>query len=158
MDESTHPAAETITLFAPEASPTGTATAEQQGVEELAARLGLDRTRLSALHAVMAWAAFLRPSTDARERDRLRTYLDVMGYLPADRKVVANAERSRATIDAAVPGLLEGFARGELDPETFLEADTEQQLLPAPPGRAGLGVGGAGLTRSQLALLKSILR
>src|SRR5262249_46063465 len=147
MDESTHPAAETITLFAPEASPTGTATAEQQGVEELAARLGLDRTRLSALHAVMAWAAFLRPSTDARERDRLRTYLDVMGYLPADRKVVANAERSRATIDAAVPGLLEGFARGELDPETFLEA-----------GADGLPHRLAGLTRSQLGLLKSILR
>src|SRR5205807_3113933 len=40
-----------------------------------------------------------------------------------------------------------GFAAGELDPETFLDADQEQ-LAPRL----------AGLTRSQLALLKSILR
>ena len=38
-----------------------------------------------------------------------------MGYLPADRKIVANAERSRDAVDAAVPALLEGFARGDID-------------------------------------------
>ena len=67
----------------------------------------------------MAWAAYQRPSTDPDDREALRTYLDLMGYLPADRKIVASAERSRNTIDAALPGLLEGFADGELDPETF---------------------------------------
>src|SRR6516162_7676715 len=133
MDEHTHAAA-TVTLFAPEASPNGTVAAEQKHVEQLATHLGLGRDQLSALHAVMAWAVFLRPSTAQGDRERLRTYLDVMGYLPADRKIVANAERSRDTIDAALPGLLEGFARGGLDPETFLATDTEQQLLPSPLG------------------------
>src|SRR5919109_4804120 len=122
MDESTHPTPQTVSLFAPAASLNGTVAAEQRRVEELAAALGLGRAQLSALHAVMTWAVFLRPSTDPRDRERLRTYLDVMGYLPADRKIVASAERSRSTVDAAVPGLLEGFAHGELDPETFLDA------------------------------------
>src|SRR5436305_11567235 len=126
MDEHTHPATQTITLFAAEASANGTMTAEQQRVAQLATRLGLGGAQLSALHAVMTWAVFLRPSTDPRDREHLRTYLDVMGYLPADRKIVANAERSRDTIDAALPELLEGFARGEFDAETFVETDTEQ--------------------------------
>ena len=85
MDEHTHPAAEMVTLFPPPAAVAGTGAAEQH-VEQLAARLGLGRAQLSALHAVMAWAAFLRPSTAPRDREALRTYLDVMGYLPADRK------------------------------------------------------------------------
>src|SRR5438445_12343778 len=99
MDEHLQPVKETITLFAAEASASGTMTAEQQGVEQLAAQLGLGGAQLSALHAVMAWAVFLRPSTDPDDRERLRTYLDVMGYLPADRKIVASAERSRDAID-----------------------------------------------------------
>src|SRR5262249_28869958 len=147
MDEHTYPTTEAVTLFAPRASTNGTVAAEQQRVEQLAVGLGLGRPQLSALHAVMAWAVFLRPSTNPGDRARLRAYLDAMGYLPADRKIVASAERSRDTIDAAVPGLLEGFARGELDPETFLEADAEK-----------LAQRFAGLTWSQLELLKSILR
>src|SRR5262245_11025898 len=125
MDNHLHSATTTLTLFASEASANGKLTAAQRRIEELAARLGLDRARLSALHAVMTWAAFLRPSTDPRDRERLRTYLDQKGYLPADRKIVASAERSRDAIEAALPGLLEGFASGELVPETFLEAGTE---------------------------------
>jgi AAA domain (Cdc48 subfamily) len=144
MHEHTHPATETVTLFS---STDGTVTAEQQCIEQFAARLGLGSAQLSALHAVMAWAVFLRPSTDPGERERLRTYLDVMGFLPDDRKIVASAERSRDSIDEAVPGLLAGFAGGELDPESFLEADAEELS-----GRV------AGLTRSQIDLLKSILR
>jgi MoxR-like ATPase len=144
MDEHTRPA--TATLFAPETSANGAAT-ERQRIEQLATRLGLDRDRLSALHAVMAWATFLRPSTEPADRESLRGYLDAMGYLPADRKVVASAERSRGAIDATLPALLEGFARGEYHPETFLDLDTQQ-----PPHRL------AGLTKSQLDLLKSILR
>jgi MoxR-like ATPase len=147
MHEPTRPTTETITLFAPLASANGTVTTEQQRVEQLAARLGLGRAQLSALHAVMTWAVFLRPSTDPRDRDRVRTYLDVMGYLPADRKIVAGAERSRDSVDAVLPGLLEGFARGELDPETFPDAGAG-----CPSPRL------AGLTRSQLELLRSILR
>src|SRR5262249_42766215 len=115
MDEHTHPAAATVTLFALEASANGTLTAEQQRIEQLAVRLGLGRPQLSALHAVTAWAVLLRPSTDPGDRERLRAHLDVMGYLPADRKILASAERSRDAVDAAVPGLLEDFARGELD-------------------------------------------
>src|SRR5262249_26225604 len=61
--------------------------------------------------------------------------------------IVANAERSRATIEAAVPALLEGFARGDLDPEGFLQTEAEP-----------LSQRFAGLTRSQIELLKSILR
>jgi hypothetical protein len=147
MDEHTPPRTETVTLFAPEARPGGPVPAERQRVEELAARLGLDRAQLSALHGVMAWAVFLRPSTDPRVRESLRSYLDAMGYLPADRKVVANAERGRDAVESALPGLLEGFARGELDPETFLESDAER-----PPRLL------AGLSRSQIELLKAILR
>jgi hypothetical protein len=147
MEEYRHTAAETIALFATRDSANGTAATEQQRIEQLAARLGLGRARLSALRAVMTWAVFLRPSTEPQDRECLRNYLDVMGYLPADRKVVACAERSRDTIDRAVPTLLEGFARGDLDPETFLDAEAghRSQRL-------------AGLTRSQLELLKSILR
>jgi MoxR-like ATPase len=147
MDEHTNPVTEMVTLFASEAPANGTLPAEQQHVEQLAARLGLGRDQLSALHAVMTWAAFLRPTTDPLHREALRTYLDVMGYLPDDRKIVANAERSRGSIDAAVPGLLEGFAGGGLDPEKFLETDADQ-----------LSQRHAGLTWSQLELLKSILR
>jgi hypothetical protein len=144
MDEHVHPTG-TVTLYASEASPSDEAA--QQQVAEMAARLGLGGARLSALHAVAAWGAFLRPSTDPGDRARLRAYLDVMGYLPADRKVVANAERGRDGIDAALPALLEGFARGELDPETFAVARPEDL-----PGAL------AALTRSQLELLRSILR
>src|SRR5262245_42302457 len=140
MDERTHPT-ETVTLFAP---PHGALAAEQRRVEQLAARLGLGRTQLSAFHAVMSWATLLRPSTDARDREALRDYLDVMGYLPGDRKIVASAERSRAAVDAAVPALLEGLARGGPDPEAFLAAAAERSV--------------AGLTRSQIELLRSILR
>jgi MoxR-like ATPase len=122
-------------------------TASRQSIDHLARRLGLGRTQLSAVQAVMTWAAFLRSSTDPCDREDLRAYLDVMGYLPADRKVVAHAERSRHAVDNAVPVLLEGFARGDLDAETFLEADADE-----------LAQRFAGLTRSQVDLLKSILR
>src|ERR1700756_3730528 len=118
MDESTHPTTQTITLFAPAASMNGTA-AQQRHVEELAARLGLGRAQLSALHAVMTWAVFLRPSTDPRDRERLRSYLDVMGYLPADRKIVASAERSRDAVEEAVPQLLHEIVHCEFNPDTF---------------------------------------
>jgi MoxR-like ATPase len=147
MHEQPQPATESVNLFSPEASANSAVAARQRIVEEMAAGLGIDRARLSALHAVTAWTVFLKPSTEPADRERLRTWLDAMGYLPADRKVVAGAERSRGAVEAAAAGLLEDFARGELDPETFLEADTEDL-----PGRL------AGLTRSQVALLKSILR
>lgn len=41
MDTHTHPASETVTLFALETSANGTVTDEQQRVEQLAAQLGL---------------------------------------------------------------------------------------------------------------------
>jgi MoxR-like ATPase len=138
MDPHTHPTTAAIPLFAHAAPASGAVPAQEQRIEQLAARLGLGRAQLSALHAVMAWAAFLRPGTPPADRERLRTYLDVMGYLPADRKIVASAERSRHAIDAALPGLLEGLARAQ-DPETILQS-------------------GAGLTRSHVDLLKVILR
>ncbi len=138
---------ETVTLFASEASADGPAAAVRRQVEELARRLGLGGAQVSAVHAVMTWAAFLRPGTEQGDRERLRDYLDVMGYLPDDRQVVAHAERSRAAVDAAVPALLEGFARGADEPEAFLQADAAQ-----------LAQRFAGLTRSQLELLKSFLR
>jgi hypothetical protein len=147
MHDPTSPAAEVVTLFAADVPADGTATAERQRVEHLARRLGLGPARLSAVHAVMTWAAFLRPSTDRRDRESLRTYLDVMGYLPADRRVVANAERRRGAVEAAVPALREGFARGDLEAEGFLGTDSEL-----------LAQRFAGLTRSQIDLLKSILR
>src|SRR5579883_1228252 len=147
MHDPISPVIETVALFAAGASANGTAAAECQSVEHLANRLELDRAQLSAVQAVMTWAVFLRPSTDRGERECLRHYLDVMGYLPADRKIVANAERSRNGVDAAVPVLLEGFARGEFDAEAFLETDAEQ-----------LAHRFAGLSRSQFELLKSILR
>src|SRR5262249_38457656 len=140
MNDHPPPATETITLFAANGSANGTASAEPQGVEHLTSRLGLGRAQLSAVQAVMTWAVFLRPSTDKGDRENLRTYLDVMGYLPDDRKIVANAERSRNGVDAAVPELLEGFARGDLDPEAFLETDAE---------RLSQQFAGAQLTRSQ---------
>jgi hypothetical protein len=145
MDE--HTPAETATLFAPEVSANGSATAERHRVEQLVAELGLGPNQLSALRAVIAWAVFLRPSTDPHDRECLRNYLDAMGYLPSDRKIVASAERSRDIIDTVLPALLEGFARREFDPESFLEADTEDRPHPL-----------AVLTRSQVDLLKSILR
>src|SRR5215469_17046889 len=141
------PHEEAVTLFAADESANGTVTAERQRVEHLARRLGLDRTQLSAVHAVMTWAVFLRPATDSRQREQLRHYLDVMGYLPADRRIVANAERSSSVVDAAVPALLEGFARGDVEAEEFLDTDAEL-----------LAQRFAGLTRSQVELLKSILR
>ncbi len=110
-------------------------------VAALAEKLGVSGPRLSAVHAVMTWAVFLRDSTEKRDRENLRHFLDVMGFLPADRKVVANAERSRETIDEAVPKLLEGFASGSLDPDAF-------------PGSKRF----AGLTDSQVELLAAILR
>src|SRR3977135_878903 len=123
MHEHIQSTTETVTLFALEASATGTMTAEQRHIEQLAAGLGLSRPQLSALHAVMTWAAFLRPSTTSGDRERLRTYLDVMGYLPADRRIVANAERSREAIDTALPELLREIAHGNLNPETFPDAE-----------------------------------
>ncbi|OAI49376.1 hypothetical protein AYO44_06500 [Planctomycetaceae bacterium SCGC AG-212-F19] len=147
MYDHASPAMETVTLFAADAPANGTVTAQRQCVEHLAQRLGLDRAQLSAVQAVMTWAAFLRPTTDRRDREPLRTYLDVMGYLPADRKIVASAERSRHGVDAAVPALLEGFAQGMMDVEAFLGANADR-----------LAERFAGLTRSQVDLLKSILR
>src|SRR5947209_2831886 len=145
MNDHHSPATETITLFAADASANGTASAERQRVEHLTGRLGLGRAQLSVVQAVMTWAIFLRPSTDRGDRESLRAYLDVMGYLPPDRKIVANAERSLAAVDAAVPELLEGFARGDLDPEAFLQTNAER-----------LSERFAGLTWSQVELLKSI--
>lgn len=147
MPDATSAITETVLLFAADASANGTRTIEDQRVEQLARRLGLDRAQLSAVHAVVTWAVFLRPTTDHDDRERLRSYLDVMGYLPADRKIIASAERGRDGVDAAVPALLNGFTRGSLDAEAFLAADAEllsQQF--------------AGLTRSRIELLKSILR
>jgi hypothetical protein len=164
--------AETVTLFSVDGPANGTMAAERQSVEELARRLGLDRARLSAVQAVMTWAVLLRPSTAPADRDRLRAYLDVMGYLPANRKVVANAERGGKGVDAAVPALLEGFVRGDIDLETFLGANADE-LLPTDCGLQIADCGfeepsaichlqseirGYGLTQSQVELLKSILR
>jgi MoxR-like ATPase len=147
MDEHSNPVKELVTLFAPEAPANGTVTAEQRHVEQLAAQMGLGRAQLSALQAVMTWAAFLRPSTDPSHREALRTYLDIMGYLPADRRIVANAERSRAAIDEAVPQLIYEIAHCNFNPETFPDAE-----------EAAVYQEFTGVTRSQLDLLKSILR
>ena len=103
MKEHDHPATEMVTLFSAEAAAEGGLIAEQQRVEQLAARMGLGRAQISALHAVMTWAVFLRPSTEPGDRERLRDYLDVMGYLPADRKIVASAERSRDNVEPTSP-------------------------------------------------------
>src|SRR5262245_42682397 len=118
MHDPTSPTTATITLFGVDASANGTVTAESQSVEHLARRLGLDRVQLSSVQAVMTWAVFLRPSPDRGDRERLRAYLEVMGYLPADRKIVANAERSRDAIDEAVPQLLSEIAYCKFNPET----------------------------------------
>jgi hypothetical protein len=147
MHNHTSQATETFTLFAGDAFANGTRTVESQSIEHLARRLGLDRAQLSAVQAVMTWAVFLRPSTDQADRERLRSYLEVMGYLPSDRKIVAHAERSRGSVEDAVPPLLEGFAAGEFDTEAFIGTDTEQLTNRFD-----------GLTRSQIDLLKSILR
>ena len=143
----THAATDTVSLFTPDASGNETLAAEQRRVGELAVRLGLHGPRISALHAVGAWAVLLRPATEPGDRDRLRGYLDVMGYLPADRKLVAHAERSRGAIDKAAATLTDAFANGTLAPETFLEGKAEEL-----PQRV------AGLTRSQIEVLKCILR
>jgi MoxR-like ATPase len=95
----------------------------------------------------MTWAAFLRRSISAADRTQLRAYLDVMGYLPADRKIVAHAERSRQPVDGAAMDLLKGFITGELTVDGFLAADV---------GRLSRRFGN--LTKSQLELLRSILR
>ena len=97
MQDYTSQATETFTLFAVDPFSNGTRTAESQSIEHLARRLGLDRAQFSAVQAVMTWAVFLRPSTDQADRERLRAYLDVMGYLPSNRKIVAHAERSRTS-------------------------------------------------------------
>jgi hypothetical protein len=147
MEEYSHTAAETIALFATQASANGTMAAEQQRIEQLAAQLGLGPAQLSALRAVMAWAVFLRPSTEPQDREAMRHYLDVMGYLPADRKVVASAERSRDAVDEAVPQLLHEIACCKPNLETFPDAEEAKAYREL-----------TGLTRSQLELLKSILR
>jgi MoxR-like ATPase len=147
MDEHTQPATEMITLFASPGPANGVLTAEQQQIEQLASQLGLGPAQISALHAVMTWAVFLRPSTSSGDRERLRTYLDVMGYLPDDRRIVANAERSRHTIDEALPQLLYEIAHCNLTLETYPDeqhSEAYQELI--------------GLTRSQMDLLRSILR
>lgn len=134
-----------LTLFADAWSKNGTA-GDWRRVEELTRALRLKPAHVSAVHAVMTWAVFLRPSTPPTERERLRTYLDVMGYLPAG-KIVASAERSRAAIDEAVPQLLYEIAHCNFNPATFPEdADTNAY-------REFTGV-----TRSQMDLLRSFLR
>jgi len=147
MHDHTSATSATVTLFTADPSANGMVTTERQRIEHLANRMGLGPSQVSAMQAVMTWAVFLRPSTPPRDRECLRDYLDVMGYLPADRKIVANAERSRNGVDAAVPSLLEGFVQGHIDTEAFLGSDTES-----------LAQRYAGLTRSQLDLLKAILR
>lgn len=137
---------EIVTLFDAEGPEHGLLNEERERVNRLARRLGLTADQVSAVHAVMTWAAFLRPDTSRGDRERLRTYLDVMGYLPVDRKIVAHAERRRQTVDAAVPVLLEALTR-DLDPEAFLASDSERL-------RARFAM----LTRSQIELLKAILR
>jgi hypothetical protein len=141
------PPVATVSLFALDASADGPMTAERQRVEQLAKRLGLDRDQLSAVRAVMTWATFLCPATRSSDREALRQYLDVMGYLPEDRKIVAHAERSRHNVAAAVPFLLDGFTRGSIDADIFLTSGTDLLLQRF-----------AGLNRSQVDLLKSILR
>jgi hypothetical protein len=136
-----------LTLFAAEASTDGRVTPERQRVEELARQLGLDRPQLSAVQAIMTWAALLEPSTTSSERECLRQYLDVMGYLPSDRKIVASAERSRGGVSAVVSALLEGICGGTLDAETILHTDADDL---APPFTS--------MTRSRAQLLKSIVR
>ncbi|MFO0968143.1 MAG: hypothetical protein U0793_21515 [Gemmataceae bacterium] len=133
---------EPVNLFAA-AAPADAATSQRRRIQQLASRLGLSRAQLSAAHAVMTWAVFLSPSTERRNRDALRSYLDTMGYLPVDRKIVAGAERSRNGVDAAVPTLLRGVVHGTFDDDAFLH----DNATPA-----------AGLTRSQVDLLKSIVR
>jgi hypothetical protein len=111
-------ATEAITLFTP-GTTTGVVSTTRQRVQELAGELGLSGPQLSAVHGTMTWAVFLRPSTPQRDRETLRSYLDVMGYLPADRKVVASAERSRDVIDEALPQLLDEITHRPFNPETF---------------------------------------
>ncbi len=137
---------EKITLFSTEADVGATLKEEQQRVAEMATQLGLKSEQLSALQAVMKWAVLLRNSTPTSEKEKLRSYLDVMGYLPKDRRIVANAEKSKDRIEECVPVLLDHFARNEISPGDFLEADTSTLRNQFED-----------LTRSQIELLKSIL-
>src|SRR5258707_14327264 len=100
MNDHNSTATPTVTLFAANASANGTASAERQRVEHLTGRLGLGRAQTSAVQAVMTWAVFLRPSTDQPDREGLRDYLDVLGYLPDDRKIVGNVGRSRVGVES----------------------------------------------------------
>ena len=95
-----------------------------EAVDHVARRLGLDRAQISAVHAVMTWAAFLRRTIDPDDRARLRAYLEVMGYLPADRKVVAHAERKLNQGGA--------FLKSDSKPEQLLvqPTDLEEQAEP----------------------------
>src|SRR5262249_1252614 len=67
MNDPTSPAKDMVTLFAADAAANGTASAGQR-LAHLTGRLGLGPAQVSAVHAVMTWAVFLRPSTEAPER------------------------------------------------------------------------------------------
>src|SRR6185436_5526200 len=72
MNDHTSQARQTVTLFATDASANGAASADRQRVEHLAGQLGLAPAQVSAVHAVITWAVFLRPSTDCGDREHLR--------------------------------------------------------------------------------------
>ncbi len=146
MHQSIATLTERVSLFAADAIAAPLAGAERQHVEDLARRLGLDRAALGRAGGDDV-GGVSAPATEAGDRECLRTYLDVMGYLPDDRKIVASAERSAIAIDHAVPELLEGFTTREFDTEIFLAEDADQ-----------LAERFGGLTRSQVELLKAILR
>lgn len=143
----TTPTNDKITLFSLETSQKSDLLDDQKDIEKLARELGLSGSQLSALHAVMTWATFLRASTPAPDRERLRSYLDIMGYLPTDKRVVSHAERSTDHVDDVVPNLLQRFTTGESEPQTFLETSSRELKRELPE-----------LTKSQVELLKSILQ
>lgn len=124
-----------------------------RAVEESAREQGISAPQLTALRALGRWSELLRAAASSPGEPRheylepLRNYLDSMGFMPRDARVVARALRGTIEIEQVVPELMQQLVKGEISVEQILNNNpkTIQRQFPD-------------LTISQVRLLQSVLR
>lgn len=103
--------------------PTSSDVAESfQTITELARESGFSMPQLSGLTSVIRWKELLT-SESPEDREAVKVYLEVFGYLPDNKRILSHAARNTDSIEIAADKLTQAVSAGEITPAAFATQD-----------------------------------
>lgn len=123
----------------------GTASSELDRVFSTSNLPPLAPVQRSAIKGVMRWRSLFDPALIS-QRETVKTFLGTLGYLPADRRILTNAERVTSSLDGTPESIAQDLIK-EPDAVRRLVNDDAENLAQRYPG----------LTTSRAKVLQSIV-